>query len=175
MNPGMMLRVDEYSVNAFKSVFQRELPDNIVSVFNLPDEYHYKYSSYLPGCSWSVDYEDIEYTDLDLRLEDITFELTRMDGMWGEILMDMPALKYWAISATQDFHHWYYPSKSEIIVYIEDFDVDFGFDLKLDEKGYLDPVVWDVVINYGDSYVWHDNWYVQYTMHQFLALSKVMV
>ena len=100
MRPGMMLRVDEYSVDAFKSVFQRYLPNEIVSTFNLPSEYHYKYKTGVPGLSWSIDYEDIQYKDLDLRLEDITFELTRMDGMWGEVKMDIPSLKYWAISAT---------------------------------------------------------------------------
>lgn len=89
--------------------------------------------------------------------------------------MDIPALHYWAISATQHFHHWYYPSSSEVTLYIENLDVDFGFDLKLDDKGYLDPQVWDVMIDFGGSYIYHDSIYVRYTMFQILQLGKVMI
>jgi hypothetical protein len=56
-------------------------------------------------------------------------------------------------------------SKSYIIIYIENLDIDIGFDLKLDSRGYLDPEVWDVKIDMGDSYIWHENWYVRVTMH----------
>jgi hypothetical protein len=163
MYPGMMLRVDESSFEAMKSVISRTLPHELASSQSnnkMPEEFHYKYDSRMPGCSWAIDWENIEYSDLDLRPDDITFELTRGDGMRGEIKMDIPSLKYWAISATQDFHHWYYPSKSEIIIYIENLDIDVGFDLKLDARGYLDPVVSDVKIDMGDSYIWHDNWFV---------------
>jgi hypothetical protein len=89
--------------------------------------------------SWALDFENIEYSDLDLELDKIKFELTKMDGTWGEIKMDCPALKYWSISGTQAFHHWYYPSTSETTIYIENLDIDLGFDLVLDDAGYLDP------------------------------------
>jgi hypothetical protein len=141
----------------------------------MPTDYHYKYKSRIPGASWAFDFENIEYSDLDLRMEDIKFDLTRMDNTWGEIKMDCPALKYWAISGVQTFHHWFYPSKSETIIYIEDLDIDLGFDLVLDDEGYLDPKVWDVMINMGETYIYHDNLFVTYTMHQILELGKVII
>ena len=105
----------------------------------MPHDYYYKYDSRIPGMSWALDFENIEYSDLDLELDKIKFELTKMDGTWGEIKMDCPALKYWSISGTQAFHHWYYPSTSETTIYIENLDIDLGFDLVLDDAGYLDP------------------------------------
>jgi len=177
MNPGMMLRVDEYSVNAMKSVLSRYLHKELSETpFDLmPTDYHYKYNSRIPGASWAFDFTNIEYSDLDLRMEDIKFDLTRMDTTWGEIKMDCPALKYWAISGVQTFHHWYYPSTSETTIYIEDLDIDLGFDLVLDDEGYLDPKVWDVMINMGETYIYHDNLFVTYTMHQILELGKVII
>ena len=100
---------------------------------NLPTNLTYGYHSSIPGFSWTIDFEDIKYSKFDLDMNEVKFELTRMEGQWGEINMDMPALKYWAISAVQDFHHWWLPSRSDIVIFIENLDVDIGFDLKLDE------------------------------------------
>lgn len=74
-----MLRVDEYSVNAMKSVLQRFLPNYVDMGFNLPTNYTYEHYSWIPGFSWSIDYQDIVYTDFDLNMNDVTFELTRME------------------------------------------------------------------------------------------------
>jgi len=45
----------------------------------------------------------------------------------------------------------------------------------LDDEGYLDPKVWDVMINMGETYIYHDNLFVTYTMHQILELGKVII
>ena len=97
MNPGMMLRVDEFSLEAMKSVMSRFLPVYVHEDLGMPKEFHYEYDSKIPGADWQMDWEDIEYTSLNLKMEDIKFSLTRMDGTWGEVLMDIPALKYWRI------------------------------------------------------------------------------
>lgn len=49
--------------------------------------------------SWSIDFQDIMYTDLKLNMNDVTFELTRMEEQFGTINMINKALEYWAISA----------------------------------------------------------------------------
>lgn len=102
MNPGMMLRVDELSINAMRSVIQRYVSKELYETPYdlLPHKYRYNYKSRIPGMSWELILDDIKYSDLDLNLEDIKFDLTRMDGTWGEIKMDVPSLKYWAIDAT---------------------------------------------------------------------------
>ena len=72
-------------------------------------------------------------------MDDVTFELTRMEEQWGCINMDNKALAYWAIAATENFHHWWLPHSSEIFIFIENLDIDIGFDLLLDDNGYLEP------------------------------------
>ena len=175
MNPGMMLRVDEYSVDAMKNVIARYLPTYVNSGLNLPRNYTYEYNSYIPGFSWAIDYQDIVYTDFDLNMSEVKFELTRMEDKMGNINMDFPALHYWAISAIQEFHHWWLPHSSPIFIFIEDLDIDVGFDLALDDNGYLDPVVYDLKIDFGDSYIKHDNFYVEFLMYQLIELGKVII
>jgi hypothetical protein len=45
----------------------------------MPTNFTYEYNSYIPGFSWALDLEDIVYTDFDLRMNDVVFELTRME------------------------------------------------------------------------------------------------
>lgn len=50
------------------------------------------------------------------------------------------------------------PSESDIRLLIQDLDVKFDCTFELDEKGYLDPVVRDVHIDMGKSYLFHEDW-----------------
>lgn len=47
--------------------------------------------------------------------------------------------------------------------------------LELDDQGYLDPIVYDVKINFGDSNFEHENWFISLFMQQFLELGIVVV
>jgi hypothetical protein len=60
------------------------------------------------------------------------------------------------------------PSTSKVELIFKDFDIDFQTDFLLDEKGFLDPVVYDVDLNFGETYLYHDDWFIQFVMHQFL-------
>ena len=37
--------------------------------------------------------------------------------------------------------------------------------LRANEKGYIDFAVKDVRIKFGDSYLYHENWFVAFVMH----------
>jgi hypothetical protein len=47
----------------------------------------------------------------------------------------------------------------------KDFKFDFDTDLKLDENGYLDPVVKACNVRFGESYLYHDNPITALVMH----------
>jgi hypothetical protein len=47
--------------------------------------------------------------------------------------------------------------------------------LTLDERGFLSPVVYDVEIKFGNSYLYHDNKMMAFVMHQFIYYSIVMI
>lgn len=53
--------------------------------------------------------------------------------------------------------------------------MDFQCNFYIDENGYLDPVVYDVDIFWGESYLYHDNKIIQFVMHQWLYFGMLMV
>ena len=83
----------------------------------------------------------------------------------GQLKFDFPALKHWQIDADVAFNSWLLPSSSKLEFLIEDLDIDFSCSLKLDEKGFIDPVVYGVDINFGESQIIHENWFVSLFAH----------
>jgi len=67
------------------------------------------------------------------------------------------------------------PSNSKVELIFKDFDVSFKADLKLDEHGYLDPIVYDAELNFGDSYLYHDNAIIAFFMHQWVYFAIVIL
>ena len=49
-----------------------------------------------------------------------------------------------------------------------------SFDLN-PETGSLEPKIYGVDIEMGESYIYHDNWFIRYLMHQFIGFGKVAV
>jgi hypothetical protein len=47
--------------------------------------------------------------------------------------------------------------------------------LKLDENGYLDAVVRDVHVKFGDSKFYHSNWILRIVMHQIIYYSIIVL
>jgi hypothetical protein len=43
--------------------------------------------------------------------------------------------------------------------------MDIKTDLTLDKNGYLDPIVYECNLNFGDTYLYHDNWITAFAMH----------
>jgi hypothetical protein len=67
------------------------------------------------------------------------------------------------------------PGTSPVELKIEGFDIDFQTDLVLDENGYLDPIIKDIEISFGRSYLYHDNKIVAFVMHQFIYFGIIIV
>lgn len=91
------------------------------------------------------------------------------------IKFDFPAVKNWEIDANQEINSILLPSDSKVELIFKDFDIDFQTDLVLDPNGYLDPVVYDVDIKFGSSYLYHDNKYMAFVMHQFVYFAIVII
>ena len=73
------------------------------------------------------------------------------------VKFDFPALKYWDFHAREIVDTWWYFSDSMVELKVEDFDIDFSCHLMVDDNGFLEPVVYDVKIDFGKSMYTHDN------------------
>mmetsp|Transcript_12780 Transcript_12780/g.21606 ORF Transcript_12780/g.21606 Transcript_12780/m.21606 type:complete len:116 (-) Transcript_12780:1001-1348(-) len=100
----------------------------------------------------------------------VKFDLLRA-GHQGMIYMDFPALKDWEIKAHQHLNSWFLPQDTDIAISIRDFDVNFSADLVVNNRGMLDPVVYAVDIEFGESAVNVDNPKIENFIHQFIILS----
>lgn len=89
--------------------------------------------------------------------------------------IDFPALKHWDIKAEQHVNSWIFPHDSDVMLEVEDFDIDFECDFTLDENGYLDPRVSSVDINFGETFLYHENKFIGFLMHQLITFGIVVV
>ena len=79
------------------------------------------------------------------------------------------------MSATQHLNTWFLPAESPIKFIIKDFDFKLDADFRLDDNGYLDPIVNSVRINLGSSELQHDNFIVGFFMHQWIKYTMIIV
>lgn len=100
-------------------------------------------------------------------MKDTNFELVvNMDGR-HLIAVDVPTVRHWQIEAAQKITAWPWllPDYSPVTLIFNDFKFDFRTDLRLDNFGYLDPVVYSCEIDFGKSYLYHDNPVLAVVMH----------
>lgn len=57
----------------------------------------------------------------------------------------------------------------------ENFKFNFHADLKRNKHGYLDPIIYAIDIEFGDSFLYHDDQVLAFIMHQFILLAIVMI
>lgn len=171
----MQIRLEQSTVNAFKDVMQKFLPKYLYSnTIEMPETLHYEFGFFFNLLNWKIDWTDIVSKKPDLDIKDIKLNFTKKYD-FSLVKLDFPAIKEWEIDAMQEVNSWILPSKSQVELIFKDFDVDFACDFKLDDKGYLDPIFYDVDIKFGESYLYHDNKIMAFVMHQFVFFGIVIV
>ena len=67
------------------------------------------------------------------------------------------------------------PDISTFELKFDNFKFDFDAYFKLDDHGYLDPIVQSCDINFGKSYFYHDNGIVAIFMHQIIYFAIIVI
>jgi len=68
------------------------------------------------------------------------------------------------------------PANGDVQLQVKNFDFNMQNYFKIDEDtGYLIPIVKSVVLNMGDTYLWHDNFIARTIMEQIYVFSIVMI
>jgi hypothetical protein len=67
------------------------------------------------------------------------------------------------------------PAESPVRFVIKDFELKFDADFVLGEDGYLDPVVNNAFVKFGETYLYHDNLIVAFFMHQWVKYEIIIV
>lgn len=145
-------------------------PHYLNADLKLPSYADYNFGLLFDLIHYEVKWSNITYSEAKLDIKDVRLDFSRKYDK-SLIKVDFPAIEDWTISANQEVNTWLFPESSPIELVFKDLDIDGSFALKLDEKGYLDPVVNDMTIKFGDSFLYHDNWFVAFCMHQTIEFA----
>jgi len=77
------------------------------------------------------------------------------------IKLDFPALEYMRFDGEMTTNSWWVPESSKVAVIFNKFDINAHVSLKVNDKGYLRPICYGANVKWGDSFFYHDNWWVQ--------------
>lgn len=89
--------------------------------------------------------------------------------------VDFPAIKEWKIDASQKTNSWLLPEESHVELEFTDFDINFNTQLELFDDGFLKPVVYELEVKFGSTYVYHDNFILSFIMGQFIEFAIVVI
>lgn len=64
---------------------------------------------------------------------------------------------------------------TEVHLSLVNFDIDFRGQFELDENGYLDPIVYGVDINFGDSNFEQDDAFLEFWTFEIIQFSMVVI
>jgi len=73
MNPGMALRLEQSTVDQFKSSIKDFLPHYVYSDMLLPETEKYTLSMFFDLLQWTVEWRDIKYSVPKFDIEDVVF------------------------------------------------------------------------------------------------------
>lgn len=98
MNPGMILRLEQSSINSFKRAMEEFLPHYINVDLDLPKQYHYEFGLFFNLLRWEITWTNIKYSNVDLDIADVKIQLTRSFDK-ALLSVKFPAVKHWEIDA----------------------------------------------------------------------------
>jgi hypothetical protein len=102
MPPGIAIRLEQSTVDAFKNAMQAFLPQYIEHDAQLPTNYSYKVGleiGFLTDLvTWSWDWTDIHYSDARFDFKDVKLILNNKFEV-PMLRVDFPAIKEWKIDA----------------------------------------------------------------------------
>jgi hypothetical protein len=71
MNPGMQLRIEQKTIEAFKKACEEFLPHFIAVDLGLPKEFSYELGLFFNLLKWKIDWKNIYYDTPDLDISGI--------------------------------------------------------------------------------------------------------
>lgn len=112
MNPGVMVRLEQQTINEFKRAMEMFLPHYVNFDMEFPSEYDYTFKMFFGLINWHIEWSDITYKDAKLNLRGTEIDLTTILGRENVISVKVPAIESWQIEAWQRIN--FPPSSSKI-------------------------------------------------------------
>ena len=175
--PGLALRLNQQTINEFKKAMEEFLPHFVDADLKLPTEFEQTFE--LLWGLIKVDYiwTDIAYMTPRLDVADVDIEIMKYEefGNASTIKLYMPIIEYWEMSGHQEQKHWLLSHSSDVKLIFRDLKFEFDFGFMLDNHHYLDPIVYNCLIDFGDSFLYHNNRFLGFWIHQVVKMFLLVV
>lgn len=176
MNPGMVLRAHQEALEPMKNIIKRRMITDYSLYMEVPDHYRMDYRALWGIIDYEYEWYDIDPMPIVMDVDSFKFELAR-DALDHRTIVKfkMPLIEFWQVTAYQKYNSWFFPSTSEVALTFVDFEFEFEGSLLLNEKGYLDPLVENCSIHFGQSTFTHENDIMELFYHQLVVFSIVVI
>lgn len=146
-----------------------------VADLGLPKTWHQKFSFLYESLVFNLWWKDITYDTPKFDIKDIVWNFDKLDNRIGKLTVKFPALESFHMHAIQDCDSWWIPDEEKVSLDFESFEVDFTCSLHLSDEGNLRPIFFKFHMNFGDSYLYYDNPFWAFVMHQIVEFAIIMI
>ena len=171
MSPGMGLRLEDKTIKSFKNAMQEFLPHYINVDMNLPKEWSYTFNLLGGALPYTFTFTNIQYETGQFDFKDIDVEL-RERGL----KFDFPSIEKWTIHSHLKVDSWIdLPDGNDMTIFFNNFDLILDSYFSTNDKGFIRPYVHRAEVNFGKSYIYHDNQFIAFFMTQFIELGLMVL
>ena len=168
MDGGVLMRIDQSSINGFRNALAKFLPHFIDHDLELPTEYEFQvgFGDILWGAfTRNIKWSDIVYNAIMTDIADLKIDLGTqvVDIDRNLIKIDFPAFYDWWVYAYQEIDTWIIPATGVVILYLTELDINMVLDFDV-EDGYLKPDFYDFSMDLGKSTLWFEEWFAEFFM-----------
>ena len=165
MNPGMKIRLEQKDLDGFKKSMSKFLPE-VINTGLFPQEYAYAIGMpWLDFLKYHFVWNNITYSTDNLHLKDVDLLIVRKEDV-PFIKVSFPAFEKWSLKANQTVDTWipgWMDGAVELV--LDKFEFHFNTKLALDEHGYLNLLIDNVYIDFGESMLYHEDEVLQFFMY----------
>ena len=121
-----------------------------------------------------MEFDNVKYDTPTLDMLDTKVEF---DASFGRQMLKVscPAIKKWKIETDAKINTAILPQESEMIFDFEDFVVKFNTEFEVMDNGFLRPIIWATGLKWGETKIYHENWFAMIMLDQWVKLTMVII
>lgn len=171
---GMGLRIQQRTVEEFMKSMQEFLPHFVTYDLDLEKHQKWDFSLLFGLLKYEMIFENIKF---DQPTFDMLDTRVAFDDTFGRQMLKVgcPAIKKWKIEADTNINFAILPNDSYMIFDFEDMVVKFNTEFETLPTGFLRPVIWATDLKWGESKIYHENWFAMIMLDQTVKLTMIVI
>ena len=172
---GMGLRLQQRTVNEFKSAMGKFLPHFLTYDIGInKKKEEWDFSALFGLINYHVNFSNIHYPEPSLDFSKVRIKFT--DFFERPMLkVHFPAITSWRVQAHTSANTLILPKESEMVFDIEDLNFDFNTEFETNEFGYLRPILYATNLQWGETAFYHENFLLAVIFDQWIRFTLIII